>query len=90
MDIQDMRKEIDTIDDQLVQLFTQRMEVAARIADYKKENNLPIYVPDREQEKLADIAQKAGPEMAEYAQQLYAKIFELSRDYQTKRISEVV
>ena len=90
MDIQDMRKEIDTIDDQLVQLFTQRMDVAARIADYKKENNLPIFVPAREQEKLADIAQKAGPEMAEYAQQLYAKIFELSRDYQTKRISEVV
>jgi chorismate mutase len=51
---------------------------------------LPIFVPSREQEKLADIAQKAGPEMAEYAQQLYAKIFELSRDYQTKRISEVV
>lgn len=90
MDIQDMRKEIDTIDDQLVQLFTQRMDVAARIADYKKENNLPIFVPAREQEKLADIAQKAGPEMAEYAQQLYAKIFELSRDYQSKRISEVV
>ena len=40
MDIQDMRKEIDAIDDQLVQLFKQRMDVAAQIADYKKAENL--------------------------------------------------
>ena len=66
MDIQDMRKEIDAIDDQMVQLFAQRMDVAARIADYKKAENLPIFVPQREREKLADVAQKAGPEMANY------------------------
>ena len=37
MDIQDLRNEIDTIDDQLVKLFAQRMDVASRIADFKKE-----------------------------------------------------
>ena len=84
MDIQDMRKEIDAIDDQLVQLFVQRMDVAARIADYKKAENLPIFVPAREQEKLADVAQKAGPEMANYVQKLYGTIFELSRHYQSE------
>lgn len=84
MDIQDMRKEIDAIDDKLVQLFAQRMEVAAQIADYKKENNLPIFVPAREREKLADLAEKAGPEMADYIQRLYATIFELSRQYQSE------
>ena len=84
MDIQDMRKEIDAIDDQLVQLFAQRMAVAARIADYKKAENLPIFVPAREREKLADVAEKAGPEMAEYIQKLYATIFDLSRHYQSE------
>lgn len=91
MDIQDMRREIDAIDDQLVQLFKQRMDVAAQIADYKKAENMPIFVPAREREKLADVARKAGPEMDNYIRMLYATIFELSRDYQRKRFdSEVV
>ena len=34
MDIQEFRQEIDAIDDQLVKLFGQRMEVAAKIADF--------------------------------------------------------
>ena len=85
MDIKELRGEIDKIDDELVKLFGQRMEVAARIADYKKENNLPILVPAREREKLADVAQKAGPEMANYTRVLYSMLFELSRSYQGKR-----
>ena len=91
MDIQDMRREIDAIDAQLVQLFKQRMDVAAQIADYKKSENMPIFVPAREREKLADVARKAGPEMDNYIRMLYTTIFELSRDYQRKRFdSEVV
>ncbi|MBQ6997210.1 MAG: chorismate mutase [Oscillospiraceae bacterium] len=87
--MQDLRKEIDTIDDQIVQLFTQRMDVVARIADYKKANNSPIFVPAREREKLADVAQKAGPEMANYTRVLYSMLFELSRSYQSKRTDTV-
>ncbi len=85
MDIQELRQEIDQIDDALVRLFVQRMDVAARIADYKKENDLPILVPSREREKLQDVAVKAGPEMANYTRVLYSMLFELSRSYQSKR-----
>ena len=85
MDILELRQEIDKIDDQMVRLFCQRMDVAAQIADYKKEHNLPILVPAREREKLADVAQKAGPEMANYTRVLYSMLFELSRSYQGKR-----
>ena len=87
MNLQDYRKEIDAIDDELVRLFGKRMDIAAKIADYKKENNLPILVPAREREKLADVAQKAGPEMANYTRVLYSMLFELSRSYQSKRNS---
>ncbi len=87
MDLQDYRKEIDGIDAELVRLFGQRMEIAAKIADYKKENNLPIFVPAREREKLQDVAEKAGPEMANYTRVLYSMLFELSRSYQSKRSS---
>ena len=85
MDLNELRLAIDKIDDQLVHLFTQRMEVSAKIADYKKEHGLPIFVPSREAEKLRDVTQKAGPEMEVYASVLYSMLFELSRGYQSKR-----
>lgn len=85
MDISQLREKIDEIDNELVRLFAARMDVAAQIADYKKENNLPIFVPSREREKLSDVAKKAGPDMANYTRVLYSMLFELSRSYQSKR-----
>lgn len=37
MDLNDYRKEIDSIDEQLLSLFVKRMETAGEIAAYKKE-----------------------------------------------------
>lgn len=88
MDLQELRKQIDEIDDQLISLFVQRMNVAAAIGAYKKEHKLPVLVPAREAEKLTDVAEKAGPEMADYTRELYRTLFELSRSYQEK-LSEI-
>ena len=84
MDLNELRGQIDGIDDELVQLFCRRMEVAEQIAEYKRQNDLPILVPAREREKLRDISQKAGSDMANYARVLYSMIFELSRSHQSK------
>ena len=82
MDLQELRKQIDKIDDQLISLFVERMRIAAAIGAYKKEHGLPVLVPAREAEKLADVAKKSGPEMAEYTRELYSTLFTLSRSYQ--------
>lgn len=84
MQIDALREKIDQIDDELVRLFVERMDVAKQIAKYKKENNLPIYIPAREREKLQDVAFKAGNEMDDYIRSLYSMIFEISRSYQSK------
>lgn len=89
MELTELRQQIDSIDDQLVQLFCQRMEVAAQIAECKKRSGTPIYVPVREREKLQDVAQKAGPEMDNYTRVLYSMLFELSRSYQSKRSGQI-
>ncbi len=88
MELNELRNEIDKIDDSLVKLFVERMKLSAQIADYKKENKLPIYVPSREREKLQSIAKLAGEEMDNYTRVLYSMIFELSRSYQSKRNNE--
>ena len=90
MELNELRNVIDGIDGQLVDLFVKRMDVAAQIAQYKKENNLPIYVPAREREKLQDVADKAGQNMANYTRVLYSMLFELSRSYQRKRIDDTL
>ena len=88
MELSELREQINAIDSDLVKLFTKRMDIAAQVADYKKENNLPIYVPAREREILQDVAEKAGPEMSNYTRVLYSMLFELSRSYQRKRNTE--
>ena len=89
MDLIQLRAQIDQIDNELVHLFVRRMDICSQVAAYKKQHELPILMSSREQEKLSDIAEKAGPELADYARQLYTLMFELSRDYQTKQ-TEVV
>ena len=79
MDLSQIRQEIDAIDAQLVKLLCQRMALSGQVANYKKANNLPILVPAREREILKDVAEKAGPEMANYTRVLYSMLFELSR-----------
>lgn len=84
MDLTDLRKEIDQIDDELVQLFCKRMHIASLVADYKKATGSPIHHPGREQEILQRVAEKSGPELEAYIQSLYTTIFELSRNYQSR------
>ena len=89
MSLKEIRAQIDEIDNDLVELFNKRMALSAQVAEYKKANNMPIYVPSREREILRDVATKSGPEMANYARVLYSMIFELSRSYQSKRSAEL-
>ena len=88
MDLGEIRKDIDKIDDELVRLFCARMDLSAQVADYKKANNMPIYVPARERAILQNVAEKAGTEMSNYTRVLYSMLFELSRSYQSKRNGE--
>ena len=85
MDLQEIRQQIDSVDKELVQLFCKRMNLSAQVADFKKANNMPIYVPAREQEILQKVAKIADSELEESIQTLYATIFQLSREYQSKR-----
>ena len=84
MDIQEIRKEIDRVDDQFVKLFNERMHLSSQIAEVKREQDLPVLNVRREREILNEVAAKSDPELANYSQVLYSLIFELSRSYQEK------
>ncbi len=84
MNLDELRVEIDKIDDQLIKLFQERMDIAVKIGEYKKNNNIPVLNSQREREKLNDVADKANPEMKSYLRVLYSLLFELSRSHQEK------
>ena len=81
MELSEIRNRIDEIDSKLLPLFLERMEMSAKVAEYKKANSLPILNKGREREILAEVAKKSG-DMEQYAHRLYSTIFELSRTYQ--------
>ena len=89
MELSEIRQEINQIDEQLVDLFVQRMGLSAQVAAYKKEHNLPIFVPSREREILMRVANQAGAEFGRYTRVLYSMLFELSRSYQSKKNDEL-
>ena len=59
MDLEELRLQIDEVDDQLIKLVEKRMDIAAGIAEYKKTNNIPVLNSKREREKLNDVADKS-------------------------------
>ena len=81
MDLKEIRTEIDSIDKELIKLFTKRMECSKQVALYKKENNTPVLNVKREQEIL-DKVEKEGGEYGYAAQLLFSNIMELSRGLQ--------
>ena len=81
MELNELRNEINQIDDEILDLFLRRMDVAGQVAAYKRENSLPIYQPQREREILESVSNKAGA-LGDYAKVLFATLMDLSKRYQ--------
>ncbi len=88
MDLLDYRHQMDEIDDQLVELFQRRMNLAGEIAAYKKEKGLPILDAGREREKVKAVCSKVAPAMRNFTSVLYSSLFELSRSYQSQQMQQ--
>ena len=84
MELSDYRKELDSIDAQMLELFKQRMNTVRGVAEYKKENKLPVLQQGREREILAAAAAGAGEELEDYARTFFATLMDVSRSYQER------
>ena len=64
MNMENLRNEIDEIDDSLVKLFEKRMQSTAQLAKYKKEHSVPVSDRTREREIIYRMSGKVTPELA--------------------------
>lgn len=81
MSIDNVRKQIDQIDSQLVELLTKRLDCSLQVAKIKKQTGMPIYHPKREQEIIDSVKANAG-QYGEAVAAIYLSIFEASRELQ--------
>lgn len=60
--LDDLRRQIDALDEKIVDLLNQRAEVVVRVGRLKQQTNAPIYAPDREKLVLDKLRQlNRGP-----------------------------
>ncbi len=85
MDLSQIRDQIDTVDDQLLELFLRRMELSDQVAAYKQANGLPILNKERERAILADVTRRAG-DQERYAHRFFSTLMELSRARQAQQL----
>lgn len=81
MDLEEVRKEIDEIDEELLALFLRRMELAKAAMQKKKQSGKPILDKGREREILNKVSRNSG-ELAVYSRRLFKELMSLSRSYQ--------
>ena len=85
MDISDWRRKIDELDVELVRLINQRAEAARAIGEIKRQADLPVYEPNREQE-VFDRVRKAnpGPLDEKELMHVYERIIDVMRTLQRR------
>lgn len=81
--LQEARKTISQIDQEMAQLFVRRMEAAVQVAEYKKERGLPIFDGAREKEILEKgAARVSDPVLREHYVRFLQNNMDVSKDYQ--------
>ena len=75
------REEIDRIDGELLRMLNQRAACAIAIGKIKKKKNLPIHVPEREENVLQRLTSlNEGPIPAQAVRNVFETIFAQMRD----------
>jgi chorismate mutase-like protein len=88
MDIADWRRKIDALDQQLVDLLSQRAQAAHEIGKLKKTAGMPIYEPDREHYVFENVRKKNhGPLSDRDLLRVYERIIDVMRQIQKEEIA---
>ena len=86
--LDDYRRELDQIDENMMKLLEARMRTVEKIADYKQSHHVPVVDAVREREILDRITRDASPDMAYYTRTMYSNIMEMSKDHQRKAVQK--
>ena len=85
MEIEDWRKQIDEMDEQMVALINKRAQAAKQIGLLKRETALPVYEPQREREIFEHVKRiNPGPLSNAELLDVYERIIDVMRTLQRR------
>lgn len=82
--LEGLRKNIDTVDAALADLFSKRMTLVQKVSDIKKSEDLPVCDPGREKLIIEKNSSLVPSEYRSDFEDIYSRIIEKSREYQQK------
>lgn len=83
--LEKLRDKIDKIDEKIIHLFEERMETVIKVAEYKKQNGIPILNEMREKEVIEKSILKLKNKHFEYSlQKLLVFMMNISKEEQDK------
>ena len=83
--LKDIRNIIDDCDKRLVEIFEQRLKAVLDVIEYKRENKLPIFQPEREQDVLKKVnSYLKHDEFFGELELLYNQILKISKKLQSR------
>jgi len=86
MDLSEIRKKLDAIDNKLLEIYNERMGYVEMVGEYKQKTKTPIYRPDREYEIIerlkAKNKQMSGRLSDEAIEALFMELIGVSRNYE--------
>ncbi len=90
LDLGEIRKNIDVIDDQLLELFKKRMGLTCKVAQYKAEHNMVVFQSERERAIIASVRDRSPEELKSSAEFLFTNIMDISKCGQNNTITPAV
>lgn len=87
MELSDVREKIDVIDAQLLDLFSQRMDLARDVAASKIDTGKAVFDPARERAKLADVAAHAPKGLQNQSIALFSLLMSMNKAEQLRIIN---
>ncbi len=85
MEIEDWRKQIDEMDEQIVELISKRAQAAKQIGLLKRETTLPVYEPQRERDVFEHVKRiNPGPLSNAEMMDVYERLIDVMRTLQRR------
>ena len=89
-ELEQLRLQLDAIDQQIVSLLSKRQAEVERVVQLKKAHNIPVYHPAREENLIShrrNQGSKAGLD-PDYVEEIYRRILRESRAEQTAQMAQ--
>ena len=84
MELSELRTKIDAIDDQLAELYDQRMKLIKEVGEEKAKTNHYVQDLTRENAIIRRVTKEVDTDVRVYCKQVFETLFETSRAYQSR------